>query len=163
MAPIRHHARMPAMVLTVVTLASAACAQRPVNSGLPAGDRLHQRQADFLAALSARDLEQTVAHFADDAVLHVANMPPVQGREAIQRFYGNVFRFLSASDPVPELTRVADDADMAYTTGRVTNTFAGPDGPVEHTGKYLLVWERRGGDWAIVVYSISSNQPDPAR
>jgi ketosteroid isomerase-like protein len=141
---------------------TAACAQRPAFGALEQ-ERLQQREAAFLTALGARELERAMAHFADDAVLHVASMPPVRGRDAIQGFYENVFRFMTASAATPEVARMSSGGDMAYTMGRVTNVFQGDQGPVEYAGKYLLVWELRAGDWRIVVYSISSNQPDAAR
>jgi ketosteroid isomerase-like protein len=146
-----------------VLLALAACAPAPAVVVAAAPQRLEQRQSEFLAALSARDVERTMAHFADDAVLHIANMPAIQGRAAIGRFYENVFRFLAASDPMAELTRVSSGGDMAYTVGRVTNTFAGEQGEVEHTGKFTLVWERRDGEWWVAVYGISSDRPDTPR
>jgi ketosteroid isomerase-like protein len=139
------------------------CGSAPAMVRDAGPERLQQRQAGFLAALAERDVERTVAHFADDAVLHIANMPAIQGRAAIERFYGNVFRFLAASDPVAERTRVSSGGDMAYTLGRVTNTFAGEQGPVEHTGKFTLVWEKRDGEWWVAVYGVSSDRPDAPR
>lgn len=150
-----------AFLLTV----SAACAHRPsvphdreVSHGRER-ERLQRREADFLAALGARDLEQTTASFAENAVLHVANMPPIQGGDAIRRFYTNVFRFLAESSSAPATLRLSASADMAYSLGTVTNVFAGDQGTSEHTGKYLLVWERRNDEWRITVYSISSDRP----
>jgi ketosteroid isomerase-like protein len=138
--------------------ATYACAHRaPVQHDASALEQLQQRHAAFLAALGARDAEQTASYFADDAVLHVANMPPVQGRTAIAMFYGNVFRFMTTSRPTTETVRVAASADLAYTAGSVTNAFQGEQGPVSYAGKYLLVWERRASVWSIVVYSLSSN------
>jgi ketosteroid isomerase-like protein len=43
----------------------------------------------LVAALSTRDLEQLLAHFDDDALVHIANMPPIRGRDAITQLYGN--------------------------------------------------------------------------
>ena len=126
-------------------------------------EQLELRHDAFLAALTARDLDSTTAHFADDAVLHIANMPPVHGRSAIGQFYGNIFRFMAASEPTPETVSISSGADMAWTTGRVANTFESEEGPVHYAGKYLLVWEKREGDWAIVVYSISNNASEPRR
>jgi ketosteroid isomerase-like protein len=124
---------------------------------------LHAQEAAFLAALAQRDLDRTASFFADDAVLHVANMPPLQGRAAVHRFYGNVFQFMQTSAPASELVRVAASGDLGYSMGRVTNVFAGEGGPVEYAGKYLLVWERHGSEWRIATYSISSNQPETRR
>lgn len=148
-------------IITAVTL--TACAHRPAIDPATEHNRLEQRQATFLSAFAARDLDQATEHFATDAVLHVASMPAIRGRSAIREFYGNVFRFMTASEATPETTRLSGSADMAYTVGRVTNTFRGEQGPVEYEGKYLLGWERREGTWSIVFYSISSNRPDTSR
>jgi uncharacterized protein (TIGR02246 family) len=140
-------------------LMTGACAHRALVLPEPeaAEQELRQRHSAFLEALGARDAAQAASFFAEDAVLHVANMPPVQGRTAIASFYGNVFRFMTASRPTTQTVRVAASADLAYTEGTVTNAFQGEQGPVEYEGKYLLVWERRGGVWSVVVYSLSSN------
>jgi len=116
------------------------------------------RERSFLAALANRDAEATAAHFADDAMLHIANMPTIEGRPAIQQFYGNVFRAMQASDAVPDRIRVSAGGDMAWSSGQVSNAFASTEGsdegPVAYTGRYLLVWERRADEWLIVVYSL---------
>jgi len=153
-----------AISLTAITLLlGAACAHQPPLADGAERQRLEQRQGEFLAGLSEQDLERTTALFADDAILHVANMPPIRGRDAIRQFYGNVFRFLTASAPEPETLRLSSGGTMAYSTGGVTNVFEGEQGPIENVGKYLLIWERRDGDWSIVVYSVSSNQRDESR
>lgn len=146
------------LVLTALAIAAiAACGPRPVDSE---SERLAAREASFLEALSARDADAVASHFAEDAWLHVANMPARQGADAIHQFYGNVFRFLSASAPVTETVRISSSGDMAYSIGRVANTFEGPQGRMEYAGKYLLVWEKRDGEWRIAVYSLSNDQPD---
>jgi hypothetical protein len=48
-------------------------------------------------------------------------------------------------------------------SGGVANAFRGPQGPIEYAGKYLLVWRKLADDWVIVLYGISSNQPEAAR
>lgn len=127
------------------------------------GESLQQRQDGFLAAMGARDIEVATAYFAEDALLQVANMPQIQGRDAIHRFYGNVFRFLRESTPTLEMTRESAGADMAYSVGRVRNVFEGEQGRVEYSGKFLLVWEKREGGWEIAVYSISNDSQEPSR
>jgi ketosteroid isomerase-like protein len=156
------HARLVLIAMLAVALVTA-CAHRPGTGSAPDDEGLRQRQSDFLAALSARDLERTAALFAEDAVIHVADMPPLQGRDAIRRFYGNVFRFLSESASTPGPLRVSASADMAYGTGRVTNVFDAEQGRVEYTGKYLLVWERRGSEWWVAFYGLSSDRPGTSR
>jgi ketosteroid isomerase-like protein len=142
---------------------AGACAHRQAAPAEAERERLGQRQGELFAALAARDADRTAALFADDALLHVAGMPPIQGRIAIREFYSNVFGFLSASSATPEMTHISDSGDLAYGVGRVANAFRGPQGPVEYAGKYLLVWRKLADDWVIVLYGISSNQPEAAR
>jgi ketosteroid isomerase-like protein len=124
---------------------------------------LLERQSEFFEAMEAKDADGIAALFSEDAVVHVANMPPVEGREAIRQFYGNLFGFLVASNAVPEETHLSAGGDMAYGFGRTSNEFRGPEGPVGYAGKYALVWYKFGGEWMIVLYGVSSNEPAEAR
>jgi len=155
--------RYAALILALVVLLGGACAHRPPADGAGEQDALQRREREFLAAMGARDLERATAFFADDAVLHVANMPALHGRPAIAQFYGNLFRFLRASDAEPERLHVSRSADLAYSTGRVSNVFEGPQGRSEYAGKYLLVWERRAGEWAVVLYGVSNDRAEAPR
>jgi uncharacterized protein (TIGR02246 family) len=162
--------RIGRRVATVLGATLAACGVLPApgvpgpeDGGSVAAVReaaeaaVRERQWSFMAAIAARDLEATLAHFADDAVLHVAGMPALEGRDAIRSFYGNVFRFLSASQATPSVLRVAAGGDVAFGTGSVANAFEGLQGRREFAGKYLLVWERRAGEWLVAVYALSSD------
>jgi ketosteroid isomerase-like protein len=75
----------------------------------------------------------------------------------------HLFRFLSGSRAAPEAIQVSDRGDLAYGIGSVSNEFRGPEGRVEYAGKYVLVWRKIAGDWMVVLYGISSNQPTDTR
>lgn len=141
---------------TAITLATG-CAHWTTALAGPEGPTLQERQAAFLESLVAKDLERVVALFAEDAVVHVADMPPIRGRDAIRRLYGNVFRFLESSEYVPEMLRVSQGVDLAYGTGIVTTVFTEEEGVVEYRGKYLVVWQKRDGVWLAVAYGVSNN------
>jgi hypothetical protein len=66
------------------------------------------------------------------------------------------FQFRATSESSPELTTLAAGADMAYSVGSVANVFEGEQGRMAFAGKYLQVWERREGQWWVVVYAVSS-------
>jgi ketosteroid isomerase-like protein len=143
-------------------LLTAACTQpREVPTDVERA-RLEQRQDEFFAAIAAREEDRTAAMFADHAVLHVANMPAIEGRDAIRHFYGNLYRFLSASRATPDATQISASADMAYTVGRTVNEFRGPEGVVGFAGKFVLVWQLFGDDWMITLYGISSDERPPS-
>lgn len=155
--------RRAAVVFLVGLVVAAACARhRPVPLDVER-ERLSQRQSEFLTALAAKDADIVAAFFSDDALLHIANMPPIEGRGAIRQFYGNLFGFLSSSNALPEMIQISDGGDMAYGTGRATNEFRGPHGPTEYTGKYLLIWRKLASDWMIVLYAVSNNQAEATR
>jgi ketosteroid isomerase-like protein len=156
-----HQMRRRTLALAAIPIVLAtACAQHRALSPDLGRDRLDRQQEEFIAALANRDAERMTALFAEDAVLHVANMPPIEGRDAIGRFYGNLFRFLSASAATPERLELSGSGDMAYEIGKASNEFRGPQGTMGYTGKYLLVWRRIDGDWRIVLYSVSSNESE---
>lgn len=133
-----------------------SCAAKEVDESKP----LQQQQTNFLEALSGQDLDRVMEFFAGEAVVHITNMPPVEGRENIRGLYENVFRFLLSSEYAPGKINTSESADMAYSTGSVTTSFPGEQGTTEYPGKYLLVWEKLDGEWQIVVYSISNNRAE---
>lgn len=154
-------------VLAFSVVMSVGCAR----SGPPPGsldavaalEGLREARASFLGAMAAKDAPAVAAHFADDAVLHVADMPAIRGRVAIGGFYENMFRFLLASEATPGSLRMSSAGEMAFDEGTVMNAFRSEDGPVEYAGKYLLVWEKRDGAWKVVVYAVSSDGSDGTR
>lgn len=150
--------------LFIVMLATVLFSSCNTESSAPdfgAIESLQARELAFLSAMSEQDAERAATFFAEDAMLHIANMPPVQGRESIARLYANVFRFQSASTSVPEQLQVSESSDLAYSRGSSNNVFDRPDGAIEYAGKYLLVWQRRSDTWEIVMYSLSNNQQAP--
>jgi ketosteroid isomerase-like protein len=153
-----HRAAIAALALLL-----AACAHHRPAVPEAARGPLELRQHAFVAALAARDADALGALFAEDAVLHVAGMPAIEGRPAIRDLYRKMFGFLAGSAAVFERMHVSDAGDMAYSIGRATNEFRGPQGPVTYAGKFSLIWRHRAGEWVVVVYSVSSDQPDPGR
>jgi uncharacterized protein (TIGR02246 family) len=151
-----------AAIIALVLLAAACAHYRPALSETGPG-ALEIRQQAFVTALVARDAEALGALFAEDAVLHVAGMSPVEGRPAIRDFYRKMFGFLAGSAVVLDQAHVSSGGDMAYAIGQASNEFRGPQGPVAYAGKFSLVWRHRAGEWVIALYSVSSDQPDPGR
>jgi ketosteroid isomerase-like protein len=147
--------RRAAALAGIVSL--AACVHAVPGAATPPREALLHRQASFLEVLAARDADRAALYFAEDAVLHISDRPPVEGRDAIREFYSGVFRFLAASTSTTQHVSASRGGDMAYATGRVVNVFAGQQGQMQFTGKYLLVWERRAGEWYVVAYTLSSD------
>ena len=120
---------------------------------------LEQRQGALIDALQALDAERVSAFFAEDAQVHVANMPPLRGREAIGGMFARVYRFMESAEYQAESLTVG--GDLAFSTGSVTTTFPGESGAAVFTGKFSLVWRLSDGQWQVVFYAISNNQSGP--
>ena len=138
----------------------AACASGPA----PAAERervaLQARQSAFLQATSTKDAQQLASYFAEDGVLQIPNIPAVEGRAAIVKFYGNVLRFLSSSTSTQERLEITSETNPAYGSGSVTNVFESPQGRQEFTGQYRLTWQKQQGEWRILAYSLSSGSAE---
>jgi ketosteroid isomerase-like protein len=152
-----------AIILTIAVLFATVSSPLHTYPGKDTRQLLEKRQVDFFTALSAKDADKVAAFFIESSVLHIANRPPIEGRSAIRQFYSGLFGFLSASSATPEVLKVSQSGDMGYSYGKAVNTFTTPQGDVEYSGKYVLVWELIKDDWMIMFYSVSSNQPDPSR
>jgi len=135
----------------------------PVVAGSTITDeaRLAAREASLLAALSARDLERTLLHFASASVANLQGMSSVHGSESIRTLFERVFASLVRSEYTPEAMQLAPTGRRAESTGRVENVFSGPDGEVAHTGTYSVVWDRRGEEWWVTIYSIRNDTSGP--
>jgi ketosteroid isomerase-like protein len=150
-------------ITSIILFLFAGCTERTTIDLVNEHELLQQRQIEFLSALSSKDIEKTLEHFAFDAVVHIANMPPIDGSDAIRQLYENVFRYLSSSEYTPDPLRISESADLAYSTGSVTNVFEGADRRIEYPGKYLIIWGKRENIWKVVVYSVSNNLSETSR
>lgn len=123
---------------------------------------LEARMDAFFQAMEEGASEEVAGFFAEDGIVHVAGMPEIRGRGAIEGFYSNLFGFLESSAAVPGSLRMAAEGSMAFVAGSTTNAFRGPEGSVEYAGKFLLVWVRDDGEWRIGAYSVSSDAAEGA-
>lgn len=144
-----------------LSLLLLACAQEPP----PEIDQAGQAQVirDLDAALSAAGQAQDVAtfgsFFAEDAVQMPPNVPPLEGRAAIEESAADMF----ASGAVVRFetldVQVSSSGDMAYSRGKYYLTIQIPEGLVRDEGSYLEVWQKVGGAWKITTDSFNSDLP----
>ncbi len=122
----------------------------------PATDRaaIEAMTASYQAADRAGDHAAIAALYADDAVIHPANLPAARGREALDAYF-------AANDSEPQDITfttvgvvVSEAGDMAYEVGSI----AAPD----WAGKYLTVYRKTDGRWLIVGDSWSGDAPPSA-
>ncbi len=101
-------------------------------------------------AAAAKDLEQTVAYYSDDAIVLPPNATPAATKETIRNAWKDV---LAAPGLVitwkPIKVKLGNSGEMAWVSGTYELTMNDPSGkPANDRGKYLEVWEKQpDGNW----------------
>lgn len=113
---------------------------------------------EFARSVRLRDVSRLVELFyAPDAQLQVPGCLPINGREAIERYYRKAFES-GLIDFRRETNQFEAEHDLACAIGRYTRTCETQPGLL-HTdrGQYTVVFRRQGdGHWRAIADSSSS-------
>jgi ketosteroid isomerase-like protein len=118
----------------------------------------------IIQALDKNDAAAVAAQFTEDAIL-VPETGPVKGRQAIQKYYEDVFKEVRFSN---DLASVDEDSphiigtagNEMWATGAWAATFQGKGwGPMDLKGYWSVI--REGDDWNIRMLSFNTS-PAPA-
>src|SRR6266480_2513004 len=111
---------------------------------------LRDLDAQWAKAAAAKDVEQTIAYYSDDAIVLPPNATTAATKEAVR----NVWRDMLASPGVaitwkPTTVQLAKSGEMAWVSGAYELTLNDANGkPINDRGKYLEVWEKQtNGNW----------------
>lgn len=155
------------LVGLAILLGSAACGQSShLDAPTRASSLASLRAADsaLQIAVSAADIEATVAFYADDAVMLPVAEPIVQGRDAIREEWTHVFGIPGYANAARLITAdVAASGDLGYTRGTYESPMLAPDGSrIVERGKWVTVWKREpDGTWKITVDVYNTDRPPP--
>jgi ketosteroid isomerase-like protein len=115
----------------------------------------------YLKAVLAGDLPAITAMFQEDAILMPPNQSLLQGKAAIERFYGGLCHGpvkLTAFTFAHLEARAA--GDVAFDIGTYKQTFAvSPGRTVDDAGKYDVILKRVGSEWKIAYLIFNSDLP----
>jgi len=103
------------------------------------------------------------AFYASDAVLMPPNRPIVKGRVQIRAFLQGLMDG-GLSSIALKTTKIESVRDLAYGRGTYTLVITPPGGaPAQDTGKYVVVYRRKGraGAWRAVADIFNSDQAAP--
>ena len=111
---------------------------------------LRDLDAQWAKAAAAKDVEQTIAYYSDDAIVLPPNATSAATKEAIR----NVWKDMLASPSLviswqPTRVQVGKSGEMAWVRGTYELTMNDASGkPIDDRGKYLEVWEKQtDGNW----------------
>ena len=108
--------------------------------------------AEWSKFAAAKDLDKTVAFYADDAVILPPNQPAVTNKDGIRNLWkGFLDSFIDISWKTTRV-EVAKSGDMAVLTGTYQMTMK--DGSKDN-GKYCEVWQKKAdGKWKVGIEHV---------
>jgi ketosteroid isomerase-like protein len=111
---------------------------------------LRDLDSQWAKAAAAKDVEQTIAYYSDDAIVLPPNATSAATKEAIRNVWKDTFAspgFVISWQPTR--VQVGKSGEMAWVGGRYELTMNDASGkPIDDRGKYLEVWEKQtDGNW----------------
>ena len=138
--------------LAFVGAVSATTSQAATTAAVES--EIRKLDADWEAAVNARDADKVVSFYADDAYGLAGHRPPAVGKKEIALEWQRVLA-------IPDLKLhwqpihigVSKSHDVAYDVGSCTLSMTDPAGKAVNVScKYLVVWKKSaGGQWRIAV------------
>lgn len=152
--------------LLAAVLGTAACEKTPSAPARPEGAPaarhaaaadpghaaayIQQANADLVRHFLAGDADAAAQAFTDDAVVMLAGMPAVTGRDAIRQMLAGMFQAVDFTDVQVRTLEVTVHGDMAYEMGTTVMTYDVGGTTVVEPGKYLVGWKRQPtGEWKV--------------
>jgi ketosteroid isomerase-like protein len=162
--PKKRASWLPVYAAALVALATGCQPQTPPDTREADTRALRETDAAFAKAAGAKDLERSVAFYADEAIMLEPNAPMASGRVAVRKAFGDLLAIPGfAITWQTTKVDVARSGDLGYTLGTYQMTLNGPKGkPTTDHGKYVTVWKKQAdGTWKAVADMFSSDQPAP--
>jgi ketosteroid isomerase-like protein len=149
-----YHLLFPAQTRNLSQTEPVSISQSPPSekqSGTQLADqRLRDLDAEWAKAAAAKDVEQTIGYYSNDAIVLPPNATTAATNEAIR----NVWKDMLASPGLtitwqPTKVQLAKSGDMGWVSGTYELTMNDASGKqINDRGKYLEVWEKQSdGNW----------------
>lgn len=141
------------VIVAAGVAALAGCAKPAPAPADTAADVAAIRQVNpaWFGAYKAGDADALAALYAEDATLLAPGSPPVHGRAAIHEYFVKDTAAMAAgglTDNQGPSSDVGVSGDVGWESG--TFTVTDQAGAAVDAGKYLTVYERKGGKWMII-------------
>lgn len=165
---MKKHWRVAVPITFCLTILTLGCAPRQQSaSDTRATDEAALRAADtaWSKVAAAKQLDATVAYYADDATVLAPNAPMASDKQSIRKTWTDMFATpgYSMSWQVTK-AEVARSGDIGYTVGTYQMAMHDPKGnPMTDRGKYATVWRKQpDGNWKAIVDIFNTDLPAAA-
>ena len=147
-----------------VSISQSSPSEKP--SGTQAVEQLlRSLDADWAKTAAAKDVEQTIAYYSDDAIVFPPNATSAATKEAIRNGWKEMFASPGFNITWrPTRVQVGKSGEMAWVSGTYELTMDDASGkPTNDRGKYLEVWEKQtDGNWKCAADMWNSDLTSPA-
>jgi uncharacterized protein (TIGR02246 family) len=139
-------------ILALTVLALSACHRGSAGpASLTDADRdsIHAFIANFDKGVLAADWPAVTSAYTEDGILLPPNAPAVQGRAAIQKFFGGFPKITAFKQSVVE---IEGHGNPTYVRGTYEMTMIPPGAkePLKDSGKVLAIWRKQSdGSWLV--------------
>jgi len=142
-----------------ISQSSSALSEKPSDKQ-PVEQLLRDLDAKWAKAAAAKDVEQTIAFYSDDAIVFPPNATSAATKEAIRNGWKEMLGspgFIISWNPTK--VQVGRAGEMAWVSGTYELTMNDASGkPISDRGKYLEVWEKQtDGNWKCAADMWNSN------
>lgn len=156
--------RVGALVLALCLLTFSSACQNQATGDTRGADETALKSLDdeWSKAIGSRDVEKTIAYYADDAILMLPNIPTLTGKERIRGLWKSMFDSQTFSGGWKTTkVEVARSGDLAYINGTYEFTEQDESGkPITDKGKYVKVLRKHtDGSWKCIADMFNSDLP----
>lgn len=152
-------------LLLGLSLSTISCQEQKVDTQkvdtAKEAEQLMQVSRDWSAVATSRDIEKTLAYWADDAIVFSCGEQTLKGKEAIRQMVEG-----SMNDPnfsiswEPIRAEISESGDMGYLLENSKITMTDSTGTAnEMNFDTVTIWKKQAdGSWKNVVDVMSSNE-----
>jgi len=144
-----------ALALGVAFLPAIAETSSTPDAGLAA--KIEQLIADYVQAYNRHDAAALAAFYAIDGVFVSVTGTPIEGRDAIEKFWEATFERLGDVNQSVKAIEVHALGDGAWAIGEYSAKRKGQVGPPEIKGHWSAVYVPEGGAWKVRMLSGGPN------
>ena len=146
-------------VAALAILAAGASAKSASNDAEAGIRRANGEVSANVHAANAQAIVDN--YYAPDAVAMAPNQPALHGRDAIRKFWADLFTN-GAVDLTLTSDNVTQSGNVAVEMGHYDLSITPPGGQViKDKGKYLVMWKKANGRWWAVEDIFNSDMPLP--
>jgi len=151
-------------LLAVVCVASACSTAAPGEEfGMKDQAAIREKNADFVKAFNARNMDQILAAYTENSVFMPPNQPVLRGKDALKTFYDEMLKG-GGTNLKLDAGEISGHGPLAYQSGSYELDMKPAGGAEAHDrGKYLFILRKMAGTWRYEYTVWNSDLPPPTR